>query len=101
LADKETGSTKETGFTVDPDHPDVLDPTLVIPESLVVTVEERNDGAPLSALVERFGGYEFMVTDMFGQQRAVSLQPWMHSDHHTTRLVIRFRYQPSEKGRHA
>ncbi len=85
---------------MDPNHPDALDPTLVVPESLTVTIEEEQGGTPLAVMLERFGGYEFTVTDMFGQQRTVSMEKWKNSDHRNTRLTIRLSYVPSEKGRH-
>jgi hypothetical protein len=88
------------GLSMDPNHPDALDPTLVIPESLTVTIEEQPEGTPLAVMLERFGGYEFTVTDMFGQQRVVSMEKWRNADHKKTRLTIGLRYKPSEKGRH-
>ena|SRR5258708_4347966 len=91
---------KPPGLIMDPNHPGALDPTLVIPESLTVTIEEEPGGAPLAVILERFGGYDFTVTDIFGQQRTVSMEKWRNSDHRETRLTIRLRYVPSEKGRH-
>jgi hypothetical protein len=91
----------KSGIHLDPHHPDALDPTLVVPESLVVIVEEHPEGSPLSSLIKRFGGYEGRVTDLFGQERTVSLEPWRNADPEKTRLQIGFRYQPSDKGRHA
>ena len=37
---------------------------------------------------------------MFGQQRTLSMKKWRNSDHVKTKLTIRLRYEPSEKGRH-
>jgi hypothetical protein len=92
-------SDQPIGIKIDPNHPDVLDPTLVIPESLVVIVEEHAEASPLSGYLERFGGYQGTVEDMFGQQRAVSFEQWKDADPETTLVSVQFRYLPSDKGR--
>ncbi len=83
---------RSKGFRVESESAGFSDRDVDPSSVTAAVVEDKEEGSPLGAWVERFGGFTGVVTDAFGRELPVSFERWRNADKETTRLKIELHY---------